>query len=91
MPMTWPAELASGPPESPETMSALVWIMLWRVSWVTEPPWSPAVMVWFSAVTWPAAGTMALCPSALPMATTESPVLMAAELPIGTVFRPDAP
>src|ERR1700722_5339333 len=34
---------------------------------------------------------MAFCPSALPRATTESPVLMVLDLPIGTVFSPDAP
>src|ERR1700722_4925000 len=33
---------------------------------------------------------MAFCPSALPRATTESPVLTVLELPIGTVVRPDA-
>ena len=90
MPMTWPAELASAPPESPETMSALVSIIPCRVSEVIVPPWSPAVMVWFSAVTWPVAGTMAFCPSALPMATTESSVLTVAESPSGTIGRPDA-
>ncbi len=58
---------------------------------MTEPPWSPAVMVWFTAVTWPVTGTMALCPSALPMATTEAPVVTDEELPSGTVRRPDAP
>src|SRR5580704_13668309 len=34
---------------------------------------------------------MAFCPAALHRATTESPVLTALELPIGTVVRPDAP
>src|ERR1700730_18500604 len=34
---------------------------------------------------------MAFCPWALPMATTESPVFSVAELPSGTVVRPDAP
>ena len=91
MPMTWPAASASGPPESPETMSALVSIIPCRVSLATEPPWSLAVMDWFSPVTWPAAGTMVLCPSALPMATTAAPVFTVDESPMGTVCRPDAP
>ena len=52
MPMT-PAELASGPPESPGTMSALVWIIPFRFSEAVEPPSSLAVMLWSSAVTWP--------------------------------------
>ncbi len=91
MPMTWPAKSASGPPESPETICAFVSINPCRVSEVTVPPTSLAVMVWFSPVTRPTAGTMAFCPSALPRATTVAPDLTAAELPIGTVRRPDAP
>ena len=51
MPMTWPAELTSGPPESPATMFALVWIIPCSVSDLTVPPWSLAVMVWLSPVT----------------------------------------
>ena len=89
MPMT-PAELASGPPESPGTMSALVWIIPFRVSEAVEPPSSLAVMVWFSAVTWPGAVVMVPWPSAFPMATTAFPTLTEAELPIGTVVSPDA-
>ena len=38
IPMTWPAAFASGPPESPATMSALVWIIPCSVSEVTVPP-----------------------------------------------------
>ncbi len=59
MPMTWLAELDSGPPESPGWMSALVWIMPCSVSLLAVPPWSEAVMVRFRPVTCPAAGTTA--------------------------------
>jgi len=55
-----------------------------------EPPESLAVMVWFSPVTEPAAGTMAPWPSALPMASTEAPALTPLESPIGTVRSPEA-
>ena len=37
MPMTWPAPLTSGPPESPGWMSALVWIRPVSCSEVPEP------------------------------------------------------
>ena len=89
MPIT-PAELASGPPESPGTMSAFVWIIPCSVSAAIDPPPSLAVMVWPSALTWPGFAVMVPRPSALPRATTAVPALTEAELPIGTVVSPDA-
>ena len=90
MPMTRPAELTSGPPESPATMFAFVSIIPCSVSEVTAPPWSLAVMVWLIPVTWPVAETISLRPSALPMAITVAPVLTWLESPVGTGCRPDA-
>ncbi len=89
MPMTCPAALTSGPPESPDTMPAFVWSIPCRVSDLTVPPWSVAVMVSWSPVIWPLAGTIWLRPSALPRATTLSPILTLAESPTGTACRPD--
>ena len=62
MPMT-PAGLASGPPESPGTMSAFVWIIPFSVSEAVELPSSLAVMAWFSPVTWSAVAVMEPPPS----------------------------
>ena len=90
-PMTCPVEVLSGPPESPGTMPALIWIMPCKVSVLSAAASSEAVMVLSSPVTCPPAGMMAPVPSALPSASTASPVLTAVELPIGTVCRPVAP
>ena len=49
-----------------------------------------AVMVWFSAVTWPAVTVMVHRPWALPRAATANPPLTEEELPIGAVVSPDA-
>jgi hypothetical protein len=89
MPMTWPAALTSGPPESPDTMPASVWNIPCSVSDLTVPPWSLAVMVLLTPVMRPGAGTIWFCPSALPRAVTASPTLTLPESPIGTWCRPD--
>src|SRR6185369_11144538 len=89
MPMTWPAALTSGPPESPDTMPASVWNIPCSVSEVTVPPWSLAVMVLSTPVMRPGAETIWLRPSALPRAVTASPTLTLLESPSGTWCRPD--
>src|SRR5581483_11548610 len=87
MPITWPALLISGPPESPGSSGASIWISPASVSgWL--PSRSVAVIVWFMATTlpltvWGAPPT----PPALPRATTGSPTLTPDDLPIGTVGR----
>ena len=71
-------------------MLAFVWIIPCSVSVLVEPASSLAVMVVFSAVTWPGVAVMWPWPSALPMATTAFPALAEEELPTGTVVSPDA-
>ncbi len=85
MPTTLPAALTSGPPESPETMSAFIWIMPVRLS---ELPPSLAVMDWSRSATVPdtTAGVPPL-PYALPMATTSAPMVRLSELPSGATLR----
>ena len=71
-------------------MSALVWISPVSCSLVPERS-SDAVIDWFSAVTVPAAtdGVPPL-PSALPSATTLSPICTVEESPRLAMVRPDA-
>ena len=91
MPMTCPAGLTSGPPESPGWMLAFVSSM--PLSCSDELPSSSlAVIDWFRAVIVPAAtdGVPPL-PPALPSATTCSPEVTCDELPGDTVASPDAP
>src|SRR5216684_1320616 len=90
IPITWPAELTSAPPESPGLMAASLWIMPERVS--ERPLPSLAVMVWSTAVTWPwVTAGVPPCPSALPRATTGSPTLTLEASASVTVGRPDTP
>ena len=91
IPMTWPAELTSGPPESPGWIGALVWISPVSCSELLAEPSSLAVMDWLSDVTLPV--TTDGCPplpSAFPMATTFWPTVTVEESPKVTVCRPDA-
>jgi len=90
MPITLPAALASGPPESPGWIAALVCSMPCSVS-VVPLPWSPAVIVRLTALMMPGA-TVGLppWPPALPMARTGVPSETCEELPTETVFRPEA-
>ena len=92
MPITWPAPLASAPPESPSAIGALVCSMLCSVS-VFEPlPESLAVMVLSRAVITPLVTVGEPSPPpALPMATTPVPRVTLDESPTWTVFSPDAP
>ena len=90
IPITWPAELTSAPPESPGLMVASLWIMPFRVSEWPLP--SLAVMVWSVAVTWPWVTVGAPpWPRALPIARTGSPTLTLDESARVTVGRPDTP
>ena len=91
MPMTWPCEFTSGPPESPASMLAFVSIS--PVSCSDEPePSSVAVIAWLSAVTAPGATAgVPPVPPALPSATTLSPTLTVEESPVDAVVSPDAP
>ncbi len=90
MPMTWPALLASAPPESPCWIWALVCSMWFRSS-VVPDPWSLAWMERFSPSMVPAAGVTVPRPSALPSARTAVPSLTCEELPKLTVARCAAP
>src|SRR5579875_1378333 len=91
MPITWPAALASGPPESPGSIWALVCSIPCRVSDM-PPPWSLAVIVRFSALMTPCATVdEPPCPSALPMARTGVPRVTWEEFPTFTVGSPEAP
>src|SRR6266566_2563912 len=90
IPITWPAELTSAPPESPGLMAASLWIMPFRVS--ERPLPSLAVMVWSMASTWPCVTVGAPpWPSALPSASTASPALTLDESARVTVGRPETP
>ena len=91
MPITWPLMFASGPPESPGTICALVCSMPCSVSRPFALPSSLAVMVSFRPVIEPMKGGAPPWPSALPSATTTSPILTLDESPIGIVRKPDAP
>ena len=92
MPITWPAALDSGPPESPAAIGALVCSMPCSVSLLAPLPESLAVMVRFSAVIVPLVTVgVPPVPPALPMATTPVPRVTLAESPTDTVFSPDAP
>ena len=73
MPITWPAALTVGPPESPGRMFASTWISPPRVS-VLPVSASFADTVWFSAPMRPSS-TLGVppAPPALPSATTGSP------------------
>src|SRR6266849_3408156 len=88
IPITWPAELTSAPPESPGLMPASLWIMPLRVS--ERPLPSLAVMVWSTESTWPCVTVGAPpWPSALPSASTASPTLTLDESARVTVGRPE--
>ena len=90
MATTWLAASTSAPPESPAWIGALVSIN--PVSCSDAPlPSSTAVIDWLRAVTLPRA-TLGVppVPPALPSAVTALPTRTAAELPNGTVARPDA-
>ena len=81
MPMTWPLLLARGPPELPGLMAASVWIMPVRVSSDRlRADTMPRVTV----------GSPRR-PRALPMATTSSPTLTAADDPSSATASPEAP
>ncbi len=91
MPMTAPAELTSGPPESPSWMGASVCSMPCRVS-LDLAPLSLAWMVRFFALMMPwAVDGRPPRPWALPIARTGSPSLTLPESPMLIVFRPEAP
>ncbi len=91
MPITWPAPLASAPPESPSAIGALVCSMLCSVSVFWPLPESLAVMVRPSAVIVPAVTVLPPLPPAFPRATTPVPRVTLDESPTCTVFSPDAP
>src|SRR5215831_2886079 len=91
MPITCPAAFASGPPESPSAICALVWSMLCSVSLAPEPA-SLAVIVRWSAVIDPLVTVgFPFTPPALPSATTGEPRVTLDESPTWTVFSPDTP
>ena len=88
MPITSPSALASGPPESPGTMSASIWMRLLR-RWARLPDSSLAVMLRPSALTLPVTTDgVPPWPPALPSATTASPTRTVSESPILTTSRP---
>ena len=82
MPITWPAESTSAPPELPELMAASVWMMLVSVS-VAPDALSPACTVRPVAETIPdvTVGVPADRPRALPTAMTASPTWSWSESP----------
>ena len=91
IPTTCPAELTSGPPESPGSIGALDWIIPVSCSELVDDPSSLAVMDWLSATTLPdTTDGVPPLPSAFPMATTFWPTVTVDESPRGTVCRPDA-
>ena len=90
MPMTWPALLASAPPESPCWIRALVCSMCFRFSVLFEPS-SLALIERSSALMMPGAFVAPPWPSALPSASTGVPRRTCAEFPKRTGVRPDAP
>jgi hypothetical protein len=72
MPTTSFSASTRGPPESPETMGASVWMRSVSVSPAAVPSdW--VVMVCPSAVTWPLAAVSVPVPPALPTPVTASP------------------
>src|SRR6185312_9809755 len=90
MPITWPAELTSAPPESPGAIGASLWMRLVRCS--LRPPPVLAVISCASAVTWPwvALGVPPL-PPALPKAATRSPTwtpVLSASSTVGSPVMP---
>ncbi len=91
MPTTWPERLINGPPESPGSRGASIWMSPESVSgWL--PSRSEAVMVWFNPCTVP----LTVCgapptPPAFPRATIGSPTLTLEDFPRGTVGRLVAP
>ena len=91
IPITWPSASASGPPESPGRMSALVCSMPCRVS-VRPELWSLATMVRSRLLITPGATVgEPPCPPSLPMARTGVPTRTRAELPIVTALSRGAP
>ena len=87
MPMTWPPESSSGPPELPGLMAASVWIRLFSCSeldviespatiWRPRPEITPVVTVFSNS------------PSGLPMAIASCPGLSSELEPMETVGRP---
>ena len=89
IPMTWPAELTSGPPESPGAMVALLSIMPVRCSGAAPPA---AVIDWSRATISPLL-TLGVPPTppALPIAATASPVVAVEESARVAVGSPAAP
>ena len=90
IPMTWPALLASAPPESPCWICALVCSMWFRFSTVPEPS-SLAWMERFRPLMLPAAGLTPPSPWASPRARTGVPTRTCVELPKLTVASCGAP
>ncbi len=91
IPITRPAASASGPPESPGLMSALVCSMPNRVSWRPEL-WSLATMVRPRLLITPGAMVGGPpCPASLPMARTGVPATASEESPVLTASSPVAP
>ena len=84
MPMTLPFESTSGPPELPGLIAASVWMALNSVSLPTSTTRSrPEMMPVVTVAPLPSDR-----PSALPMATTESPTWSWSESPSSRVGRP---
>ena len=90
MPTTAFDVFSSGPPESPGSMSASVWMRPVRSSGLL-PSSSVAVMLLPSPVTWPGAALgVPPVPPALPTPTTSSPTETVPDAVL-TVSIPDAP
>jgi hypothetical protein len=91
IPITLPAVLTSGPPESPDSTGASVSISPDSCS-AAPLVRDPAVMERLSPVTRPATALgVPPSPPALPIATTGSPTFRDEESATDTVERPDAP
>ena len=91
IPITRPSAPASGPPESPGRMSALVCIMPCSVSFRPEL-WSVATMVRSRLLITPGATVgEPPCPASFPMASTGVPTRTGAELPIPTALSRGTP
>ena len=90
IPITCPAALMTGPPESPGSIAASTWMVPDSVS--LPPVSSAAVTVWSSAATVPVtAAGLPPRPSALPIAVTGSPTVTVDGSPMTTVLSPDTP
>ncbi len=89
MPTTSPSESRTGPPESPETMSAAT-SMSPESDSVPVPDSLCTWMAWSVAVTVPSAATRLPVPSALPTSVTASPVFAPPSSSSETVDSPEA-